>query len=315
MEKIKNYENFEVDDDNKDEAISKLRQYHLLAKIVIILSVIIVFQIINLLVIYSSIKETNSDISNINLKKYMLADGNKKLDRSLKDAYEKDYAYDEETAKKDNEIKSKEKLTKEYIKKARKLQKKLNNTQPLEDLLEINNKKRQEIEELKNGLNEGNKQFRNDFNTKIFDSFEEIDSMKLIIKNNVQNLADKDEINLNKCFNYDIANGKEIDYNEISYAVNFNENKVYLLIFQTNNFGRYGSVITDNENHDNYLIFDLNNKNKDSFETEWMKFKMDRQSIQLFLNTIKEFKFEMKNKEFDYNKYTNITEIELYKVY
>ena len=314
MEKIKNYENFEVDDLQAQPAREDSKN-HLFLKVGIVLAIIIVCEIIYLFVIDSKIKEKNSQISNINLKKYMLADGNKKLDRSLKDAYEKDYAYDEETAKKDNEIKSKEKLTKEYIKKARKLQKKLNNTQPLEELLEINNKKRQEIEELKNGLNEGNKQFRNDFNTKIFDSFEEIDSMKLIIKNNVQNLTDKDEINLNKCFNYDIANGKEIDYNEISYAVNFNENKVYLLIFQTNNFGRYGSVITDNENHDNYLIFDLNNKNKDSFEIEWMKFKMDRQSIQLFLNTIKEFKFEMKNKEFDYNKYTNITEIELYKVY
>jgi hypothetical protein len=314
MEKIKNYENFEVDDLQAQPAREDNKN-HLFLKVGIVLAIIIVCEIIYLFVIDSKIKEKNSQISNINLKKYMLADGNKKLDRSLKDAYEKDYAYDEETAKKDNEIKSKEKLTKEYIKKARKLQKKLNNTQPLEDLLEINNKKRQEIEELKNGLNEGNKQFRDDFNTKIFDSFAEIDSMKLIIKNNVQNLTDKDEINLNKCFNYDIANGKEIDYNEISYAVNFNENKVYLLIFQTNNFGRYGSVITDNENHDNYLIFDLNNKNKDSFETEWMKFKMDRQSIQLLLNTIKEFKFEMKNKEFDYNKYTNITEIELYKVY
>ena len=245
----------------------------------------------------------------------MLADGNKKLDRSLKDAYEKDYAYDEETAKKDNEIKSKEKLTKEFIKKARKLQKKLNNSQPLEELLEINNKTRQEIEELKNELTEGNKKFRDDFNTKIFDSFAEIDSMKLILKNNMKNLTNNDEINLNKCFNYDNENGKEIDYKEISYAINFNENKIYLLIFQTNNFGRYGSIITDNENHDNYLIFDLNNKYKDSFETEWMKFKMDRESIQLFLNTIKEFKFEKKNEQFDYNKYTNITEIELYKVY
>ena len=314
MEKIKNYENFEVDD-LQAQPTRENNKNHLFLKIGIVLAIIIVCEIIYLFVIDSKIKEKNSQISNINLKKYMLADGNKKLDRSLKDAYEKDYAYDEETAKKDNEIKSKEKLTKEFIKKARKLQKKLNNSQPLEELLEINNKTRQEIEELKNELTEGNKKFRDDFNTKIFDSFAEIDSMKLILKNNVKNLTNKDEINLNKCFNYDNENGKEIDYKEISYAINFNENKIYLLIFQTNNFGRYGSIITDNENHDNYLIFDLNNKYKDSFETEWMKFKMDRESIQLFLNTIKEFKFEKKNEQFDYNKYTNITEIELYKVY
>ena len=254
MEKIKNYENFEVDD-LQAQPTRENNKNHLFLKIGIVLAIIIVCEIIYLFVIDSKIKEKNSQISNINLKKYMLADGNKKLDRSLKDAYEKDYAYDEETAKKDNEIKSKEKLTKEFIKKARKLQKKLNNSQPLEELLEINNKTRQEIEELKNELTEGNKKFRDDFNTKIFDSFAEIDSMKLILKNNVKNLTNNDEINLNKCFNYDNENGKEIDYKEISYAINFNENKIYLLIFKTNNFGRYGSIITDNHNHDNYICY------------------------------------------------------------
>ena len=308
MEKIKNYENFEVDDDNKDEAISKLRQYHLLAKIVIILSVIIVFQIINLLVIYSSIKETNSDISNINLKKYMLADGNKKLDRALNEDFKKDYAYDEETKKKDNEIKSKEKLIKDYKHKIKKLQKRLNNSQPIEEILEFNNDKQKKIDELKSGLTNNIKAFREQLNTKIIDSNNELNKIKSLIKNDVE-MGDTNDINFHLCYSYDVTHGNELNYDETNYAINFNENKYYLLLFQTNMFTRYG-IFLKNLNKDNYLIFDLNND-----ESNYLKFKFDRQNLKLLLNNIKEYDFKNKNKEIDYIKYANITDLEIYKVY
>jgi hypothetical protein len=308
MEKIKNYENFEVDDDNKDEAISKLRQYHLLAKIVIILSVIIVFQIINLLVIYSSIKETNSDISNINLKKYMLADGNKKLDRALNEDFKKDYAYDEETKKKDNEIKSKEKLIKDYKHKIKKLQKRLNNSQPIEEILEFNNDKQKKIDELKSGLTNNIKAFREQLNTKIIDSNNELNKIKSLIKNDVE-MGDTNDINFHLCYSYDVTHGNELNYDETNYAINFNENKYYLLLFQTNMFTRYG-IFLKNLNNDNYLIFDLNND-----ESNYLKFKFDRQNLKLLLNNIKEYDFKNKNKEIDYIKYANITDLEIYKVY
>jgi hypothetical protein len=308
MEKIKNYENFEVDDDNKDEAISKLRQYHLLAKIVIILSVIIVFQIINLLVIYSSIKETNSDISNINLKKYMLADGNKKLDRALNEDFKKDYAYDEETKRKDNEIKSKEKLIKDYKHKIKKLQKRLNNSQPIEEILEFNNDKQKKIDELKSGLTNNIKAFREQLNTKIIDSNNELDKIKSLIKNDVE-MGDTNDINFHLCYSYDVTHGNELNYDETNYAINFNENKYYLLLFQTNMFTRYG-IFLKNLNNDNYLIFDLNND-----ESNYLKFKFDRQNLKLLLNNIKEYDFKNKNKEIDYIKYANITDLEIYKVY
>ena len=308
MEKIKNYENFEVDDDNKDEEISKLRQYHLLAKIVIILSVIIVFQIINLLVIYSSIKETNSDISNINLKKYMLADGNKKLDRALNEDFKKDYAYDEETKRKDNEIKSKEKLIKDYKHKIKKLQKRLNNSQPIEEILEFNNDKQKKIDELKSGLTNNIKAFREQLNTKIIDSNNELNKIKSLIKNDVE-MGDTNDINFHLCYSYDVTHGNELNYDETNYAINFNENKYYLLLFQTNMFTRYG-IFLKNLNNDNYLIFDLNND-----ESNYLKFKFDRQNLKLLLNNIKEYDFKNKNKEIDYIKYANITDLEIYKVY
>lgn len=310
MERLKGYENFEVDDDNKDVTIKKLRQYHLLAKIVIILIVILVFQVIYLLVIYSSIKEANSDISNINLKKYMIADGNKKLDRALNEDFKKDYAYDEETKKKDNEIKSKEKLIKDYKHKIKKLQKSLNNTQPIEEILEINKEKQQKIDDLKSGFDNNNvKSFRKQFNTKLIDSSNELKTINYLIKDEIKN-DNNNDINLHLCYSYDITHGNEFNYDEANYAINFNENKNYLLLFQTSIFERYGIILKNENNDDNYLIFDLNNKEKNSLD-----FKFDRQNLKLLLNNIKEFNFKNKNKDIDYLKYSNITELEIFKIY
>jgi hypothetical protein len=313
MDKIKNYENFEVDDPN-NESTDNIRQYHLLAKIIIILAVIIVFQIIYILVIYSSIKETNSDISNINLKKYILADGNKKLDRALNEDFKKDYAYDEETKKKDNEIKSKEKLIKDYLHKTKKLQKSLNNTQPIEEIIKINNDKKEKINELKSNLYGHVKGFRDHFYTRIIDSSKELNDIKELIKSNIKN-NDVNEINLNMCYSYDIEqHGAEFNYEEANYAINFNENKEYLILFQTNMHGKYGIILTGDNKDNYYLIFDLNNNKNGEIEANWFNFKFDRQNLKLLLNNIKEYHFENKNKEIDYGRYTNITEFEIYKI-
>ena len=315
MERLKGYENFEVDDGNKDATIKKLRQYHLLAKIVIILIVILVFQVIYLLVIYSSIKEANSDISNINLKKYMIADGNKKLDRALNEDFKKDYAYDEETKKKDNEIKSKEKLIKDFKHKIKKLQKSLNNSQAIEDLQEINNEKKENLKELKTNLESKIKTFRSQFNSRIFDSSHELNDIKALIENNIEN-EEKKEINFHLCYYYDSKQGKEFNYDEATFTINFNENKVYVIVFQTDIYGRYG-VIIPFKSDGKYLVFDMNNKYKKDnlFETNWLEFKFDRTNLKILLNNIKEFAFENKNKYIDYMKYTNIVELEIYKAY
>ena len=139
MDQKEKIENFEIDNP-EDLETENIKQCHFLAKIIIGLVVIIVFQIIFLLVTHSNIKETNSNISNVNLKKYMIDDGNKKLDRTLNEDFKTDFAYDEETEKKDNEIKSKEKLIKDYKHKIRKIQRNLNNSQPIEEILQIKKK-------------------------------------------------------------------------------------------------------------------------------------------------------------------------------
>ena len=314
MDKIKNYENFEIDNP-KDESVDNMRQYHFIAKIVIILAVIIVFQIIYLLVIYSSIKEINSNISNINLKKYILDDGNKKLDRTLHECFKKDFEYDEETKKKDNEIKTKENLIKDYKQKGKKLIKNLNNSQPIEEILAINEGKKNIINGLKKTLDKNISNFRKHFKSKIVDSWGELDSIKNLTKI-VNKFFETSEPYLKLVYSYEYNSyNHELNYEEANFAIDFNENiTLYVMIFSTNILGRYGIVLTQN-NDDNYLIFDLNNKKNNLLENNWIKFKFDRQNLKLLLNNIKDYNFEKKNKEIDYIKCANITELEIYKVF
>jgi hypothetical protein len=314
MKESNNVEPFEVD--NPEELYSnKIHEYHFLAKIIIAQAIVIVLLLITLLITNSNVKEYNSDISNINLKKYMIADGNKKLDRTLNEDFKVDFAYDEETKKKDNEIKSKEKLIKDYKHKIKKLKKALNKTQPIEEILKINEGKTQKMNELKSSLDQQINDFRNNFNTKIFDSPDEVNDLKTLIKNDIENPENK-EIGLNLCYSYENKTGGEINYEDAILAINYNENKVYSMLLKTSMYQRYGIILThDHENE--YLIFDLNNRDKKDnlFEREWLHFKFDRTNLKLLLNNMKDFNFTSKNQEIDYIKYANITQVEIYKVY
>ena len=314
MKESNNVEPFEVD--NPEELYSnKIHEYHFLAKIIIAQVIVIVLLLITLLITNSNVKEYNSDISNINLKKYMIADGNKKLDRTLNEDFKVDFAYDEETKKKDNEIKSKEKLIKDYKHKIKKLKKALNKTQPIEEILKINEGKTQKMNELKSSLDQQINDFRNNFNTKIFDSPDEVNDLKTLIKNDIENPENK-EIGLNLCYSYENKTGGEINYEDAILAINYNENKVYSMLLKTSMYQRYGIILThDHENE--YLIFDLNNRDKKDnlFEREWLHFKFDRTNLKLLLNNMKDFNFTSKNQEIDYIKYANITQVEIYKVY
>ena len=307
--KEEKYENFEIDD-LEEKQTEEEKKNSLYFKISIVMIVLVVMEVIGFYIIFSKIKEKNTSISENNLKKYIIDDGNKKLDRILKDYYEKDYAYDEETAKKDSEIKSKEQLTQEYIYKIERLQKKLNDTITLGEMLDINDDKENKIYELRFGLHSRTLDFREDKKTKILDSSSDIDYIKSLLK-----LKNYDAIKLAKSFSFDILDDKEIDYNKINYAINFNENPMYVLIFQTSTFGRYGAIIDNENNKDKYIIFDMNYKTRGNYEYAWLKYKLDNSNLETFINTILEYKFKNKHKGIDYFKYTKITQIELFKAY
>lgn len=307
MEKIKNYENFEV-----DEPINNVRESHLFAKIVIVLILIIIFEIIYLLFIrFSSIKEKGEQLSEINGKFYILDNGNKKLDIELKEMYEKDYACAEQLKKIDKERKSKEDQTKNYKKKSQKALKDIPTPDEFEKIKEQNNDKKKKINELKLQLNDKSKKFREKFNTKIIDNLDELNIVKDLIKNNIDK---NEEINFDVCYS---SEENDFNFSEVNDKCKLSDQeKAFLIILQNNLFDRYG-VYFDNNKKGSSFVFDLNNKEKKEnlFESQWVKLSNEqKQNLILLFNLINELKFENKKKEIDYINYSNITEIEIFNV-
>ncbi len=304
MEKIKNYENFEV-----DEPINKVRDSHLFAKIVIVLILIIIFEILYLRFIRSSIKEKDKQLSEINMKFYLLGDGNKKLDMELKEMYERDYAYDDRLKKKDKELKSKENQIKRFKKEAIKALKDIPTPDEFEKIKEQNNDKKKKINELKLQLNDKAKAFREKFNIKIIDTFDELNIVKDLIKNNIDK---NEEINFDICYS---SEESDFNFSEVSNKCKLKD-KSFLIILQTNLFDRYGIYFDNNEKGSSF-VFDLNNKEKKEnlFESQWVKLTDEqKQNLILLFNLVKELKFENKKKEIDYINYSNMTEIEIFNV-
>ena len=304
MEKIKNYENFEV-----DEPINKVRDSHLFAKIVIVLILIIIFEILYLRFIRSSIKEKDKQLSEINMKFYLLGDGNKKLDMELKEMYERDYAYDDRLKKKDKELKSKENQIKRFKKEAIKALKDIPTPDEFEKIKEENNEKKKKINELKLQLNDKAKAFREKFNIKIIDTFDELNIVKDLIKNNIDK---NEEINFDICYS---SEESDFNFSEVSNKCKLKD-KSFLIILQTNLFDRYGIYFDNNEKGSSF-VFDLNNKEKKEnlFESQWVKLTDEqKQNLILLFNLVKELKFENKKKEIDYINYSNMTEIEIFNV-
>lgn len=306
MEKIKNYENFEV-----DEPINKVRDSHLFAKIVIVLILIIIFEIIYLLFIRSSIKEKDKQLSEINVKFYLLDDGNNKLDSELKEKYERDYAYDDQLKKKDKELKSKDSQIKTYKKEALKALKDIPTSDEFEKKKEQNNDKKNKINELKLQLNDKTQKFREKFNTKILDTLDELNIVKDLIKNNIDK---NQEISFDVCYS---SEENDFNFSEVNDKCKLNDqDKAFLIILQTNLFDRYGIYFDNNEKGSSF-VFDLNNKEKKEnlFESQWVKLTDEqKQNLILLFNLIKELKFENKKKEIDYIHYSNMTEIEIFNV-
>ena len=307
MEKIKNYENFEV-----DEPINQVRDSHLFAKIVIVLILIIVFEIIYLLFIrYSSIKEKDKQLSEINGKFYLLDDGNKKLDLELKEKYEKLYAYDEKFKKTDKETKSKENQIKNFKKKALKALEDIPTPDEFEKIKNQNDDKKKKINELKLQLNDKTKEFREKYNTKIIDILDELNIIKDLIKNKIDK---NEEISFNVCYS---SEENDFNFSEVNSKCQLDDqNKAFLIILQTNLFDRYG-IYFDNKEKGSSFAFDLNNKEKKEnlFENQWVKLTDEqKKNLILLFNLIKELKFKNQKKEIDYINYSNITEVEIFNV-
>lgn len=310
---MSDYENLEEGeiDSQKKENDSKVR---LLRTILIVFSIIIILELISIFFLDSSIKKKNNKISRINYQKFNIDDSNKKYDRVLKDYFEIDYIFDEESKKRDKEIKSKDRLIKDYMKKSSRIKKKLNKTVNVDEFLQ----KISKIDDLKKELVNITKAIRAENNSKIIDSLEDSNYIKLLIdsyRKDIFKIEGKD-VNLNMFYSTSISSDRKFDFEEGNNKLNFNETNEYLVLVQTNAFERYGIYINTLKN-DEYLYLDLNHKNhKDKvFDYQFGKIKQpEKEHLKTLAFKVKEINFAHKNKDLDYVKFTNITGLEIYKV-
>ena len=281
MKKFKNYENFEIGNQKDNNDSQNNNQAHLYAKIGVLLVLIIIFQIIYIICINSYLKEKNNELIDLNYKKYILENGNKKLYNELNEDLINKYSFEDKYQKLDKEIKRKEEEIVNYKKMSRYL---LNNFNPTTEALvrekEKTSKKIFLINELKKKLKNSNKIFREKFNSRIIDSLYEIYSIELLTnKNNIHELK--------LCYN---GEDNKIDISEAYNKCDLSRDIPFLIVLQTDKFKRYGIYISNMK--ENYaFVFTFNFEKKEMQQIE-LNNNNQRQSIIFLFNLIKNMKFD-----------------------
>ena len=311
MKKFKDYESLEVENQKDSNKRQKNNQDHSYAKMGVLLVLIIIFQIIYIICINSYLKEKNNELIDLNYKKYILENGNKKLYNELNEDLVNKYAYDEKFQKLEKEIKRKEEEIVNYKKKSSYL---LNNYNPTTEALvrekEQISKKLIVIDKLKIKLKNANKIFREKFNSKIIDSLYEIYSIELLTnKNNIHELK--------LCYN---GEDNKINISEAYNKCDLSRDLPFLIVLQTNKFKRYGIYISDKK--ENYaFVFTFNFENKEIQQIELNN--NQRQSIIFLFNLIKNMKFDddklfiIENKEEEIKeelKDLKVTDLEIFYI-
>ena len=301
MKKIQNYENFDIDNYRSDE--TKTYKSHLQAQIFVFLFLVIIFEIIFLVCVNSYKNEKNSELSEMNFKKYLLEENNAKLYSKLSEDLLLKYSLEDELKKKDTDIQLKEGQISEYKQKSSTLLKYY--TPTIESLVkakESNDKRLSKINELKLMIKNANKEFREKYkyNTKILDSMSELSSVESFVK--------IDELKL--CYR---GENNEIDYSEAYDKCEFHKNSTVLVVFFQNNlYERYGTFISSMK--ENYsFIFSFNNgkiKNLKYIDLNYTQ----RQSLIYIVSCIKKDIFEQEHK---YTSNINdfiVTDLEIFQV-
>jgi len=301
MEKFKKYENFEVD--NQIHGKPKKKNSYLIIKIGILLVLIIIFQIIYIICIHSVIKDKNNDLLQVNFKKYLMENGNKKLYEELNENMLTKYSYDDELKNKEKEIKKKEEDIINYKHKSSYL---LNNFSPTTETLvrikEKNKKKKLKINELKSKLMNCGESF----NSKIIDSMNEINSIESII--NYNNIT-----NFKLCYR---GENKNYDFSEVYDKCNFDRDIPFLIIFQTEIYERFGIFIS-NKKENNAFVFSFNFGNKKEINIVDIN-NNQKKSFIFLINLIKDLKYNNENKDKDKDKDNmkelNINDLEIFHI-
>ena len=304
MEKLKTYEDFELEDFKGGQ--QKVKESRSKAKIIILFSLIIIFEIIYIISISSLLRTKNSQLTLLNFKKYLLDDGNEKLYQELNDDRLTSYSLDEELETKEKEINTKEEQIIKYKKKSNYL---LQNFSPTpESILNIqkeNDKKKLKINELKLILYDIDKQFKEEFNTKIIDSRSELNKIQSIINRN--NLND-----FKLCYS---GENNEYNFTEAYDKCDLKQDIPFLIVFQTSLYERYGIYLSTKKENKPF-IFSLTSRKK--LESEYIEINnFQRQSLIYLINLIKKMKTNNNNnkdKENNDMKDFDITDLEIFHI-
>ena len=300
MEHISNFELY------GNEGFTKSKPFKCFEKINIVLAVLFIMEIIYLICTLNFLNTKTTQFNELNYRKYVLNSKNEKLSKELYQAKIKNNKYNKEIDDKNNKIKTLD----EYINNYNDLSKELLKSNFTDNELYIktkekNNKKINEINNLKLLRKKIKIDLRGEADSVIFDSENEFNNI-INLMNNISIIDVKNKTIL--CYR---GNNDNLNLTEAYNKCELSHNISFLLIFQNNIYKRYGAFISNNTEQ-NSFIFDIkNNGYVHRSDIEELGFNR-KQSLMYIINLIKKYKYD--NKENSLDSKSIINDLEIFQI-
>ena len=263
-------------------------------------------EIIYLICTLNFLNTKTTQFNELNYRKYVLNSKNEKLSKELNKAKIKNNKYNKEIDDKNNKIKT----LNEYINNYNDLSKELLKSNFTDNEQEIktkekNNKKINEINNLKLLRKKIKIDLRGEADSVIFDSEYEFNNI-INLMNNFSIIDVKNKTIL--CYR---GNNDNLNLTEAYNKCELDHNISFLLIFQNNIYKRYGAFISNNTEQ-NSFIFDIkNNGYVHRSDIEELGFNR-KQSLMYIINLIKKYKYD--NKENSLDSRSTINDLEIFQI-
>ena len=300
MEHISNFELY------GNEGFTKSKPFKCFEKINIVLAVLFIMEIIYLICTLNFLNTKITQFNELNYRKYVLNSKNEKLSKELYQAKIKNNKYNKEIDDKNNKIKTLD----EYINNYNDLSKELLKSNFTDNELYIktkekNNKKINEINNLKLLRKKIKIDLRGEADSVIFDSENEFNNI-INLMNNISIIDVKNKTIL--CYR---GNNDNLNLTEAYNKCELSHNISFLLIFQNNIYKRYGAFISNNTEQNSFIFDIYNNGYIHRSDIEELDFNR-KQSLMYIINLIKKYKYD--NKENSLDSKSTINDLEIFQI-
>ena len=300
MEHISNFELY------GNEGFTKSKPFKCFEKINIVLAVLFIMEIIYLICTLNFLNTKITQFNELNYRKYVLNSKNEKLSKELYQAKIKNNKYNKEIDDKNNKIKTLD----EYINNYNDLSKELLKSNFTDNELYIktkekNNKKINEINNLKLLRKKIKIDLRGEADSVIFDSENEFNNI-INLMNNISIIDVKNKTIL--CYR---GNNDNLNLTEAYNKCELSHNISFLLIFQNNIYKRYGAFISNNTEQNSFIFDIYNNGYIHRSDIEELDFNR-KQSLMYIINLIKKYKYD--NKENSLDSRSTINDLEIFQI-